>query len=80
MDARQQRLIVAREDRTSTAALWILPIDGGTELEISGLHPKIQANTIRVHPDGKRVAFSTGGVRFEVWTLTNFLTASGASK
>jgi len=68
------RLIVAK------GGLWIVPIDGGAEVEIPGLHPKIAANTIRVHPDGKRVAFSTGDARSEVWTLTNFLTASGASK
>ena len=68
------RLIVAK------GGLWIVPIDGGAEVEIPGLYPKIAANTIRVHPDGKRVAFTTGGARSEVWTLTNFLTASGRGK
>jgi Tol biopolymer transport system component len=81
-----KRLIVAKGVSDSQGfilakgSLWILPIDGGREIEIPGLHAKMQANTIRVHPDGKRVTFSTGGVRFEVWTLTNFLTAGGPGK
>jgi Tol biopolymer transport system component len=76
------RLIVAKGVRPGDplARPWIVPIDGGAELEITGLQPKIAANTIRVHPDGKRVAFTTGRPRSEVWTLTNFLTASGRGK
>ncbi len=28
---------------------------------------------LRIHPDGRRVAFSTGTNAFEVWTLEKFL-------
>jgi serine/threonine protein kinase/Tol biopolymer transport system component len=78
-----KRLVVAKinaDDAREPPRVWIVPIDGGTEVEIAGFHPKIQANSISIHPDGKRVAFSTGGPRFEIWTLSNFLTPSGPGK
>jgi hypothetical protein len=28
---------------------------------------------VRVHPDGRRIAFTAGGVKLEIWVLENFL-------
>src|SRR5207248_2881233 len=30
---------------------------------------------IRIHPDGRQVAFGTGFAQYEVWTMENFLSA-----
>ena len=52
--------------------LWRVPADGG-EPQPVGLE-RFRLRHPRVHPDGKRVVFTTGAPRqFEVWVLENFL-------
>jgi hypothetical protein len=35
---------------------------------------------LRIHPDGRRVAFAAGWPAWEVWVMENFLPALRASK
>jgi Tol biopolymer transport system component len=55
-------------DRRET---WLVPLDGGkpTVLDLPGY----SWGRIRVHPDGKRIAYHAGGLKTEVWVLENFL-------
>jgi Tol biopolymer transport system component len=50
---------------------WLVPLDGGkpTVLDLPGY----SWGRIRVHPDGKRIAYHAGGLKTEVWVLENFL-------
>jgi len=51
--------------------LWKISAEGGqpqpTELTLRALRD------VRVHPDGRRIAFRTGGAHSEVWMMENFL-------
>ena len=67
-----QRLVFTQsENNTSTA--WIVPLSGGNPVQIDPALTTADTNALRIHPDGRRVAYTTGQGRFEVWTLENFL-------
>ena len=71
-----RHLIFAKSDdgTVPNATLWSLQLDGSRPpVQIEGLHPQLGLNTLRVHPDGRRVAFSQGRSGAEVWMLSNFL-------
>jgi Tol biopolymer transport system component len=52
--------------------LWLVPVDGTAarrlDIEVRGWKP---TNGIRLHPDGKHIAFFTGADAREVWALEN---------
>jgi len=51
--------------------LWLVPIQGGEPRKLD-----LAAADMRelvVHPDGRRIAFTSGGDRSEVWVMENFL-------
>ena len=51
---------------------WRLPIDGGERQKLES--NQLQADKIRFHPDGQRIAFAGGrGGAMEIWALENFL-------
>lgn len=51
--------------------LWRIPAKGG-EAYKAGLEMD-QLGSLRVHPDGKRIAFTSGSSKGEVWMMENFL-------
>lgn len=63
--------------RTGAYDPVVVPVAGGAprtlDLEIGQLG-------LRVHPDGRQVAFTTGQQTFELWMLENFLPASAAQR
>jgi len=51
--------------------LWLVPLEGGEPRKLD-----LAARDMRdlaVHPDGRRIAFTSGGDRSEVWVMENFL-------
>jgi len=54
-----------------TIELWRIPADGGQPQEV-GLAMD-QLRSLRVHPDGRRIAFTAGRRKAEMWVLENFL-------
>lgn len=52
---------------------WIVPSGGGKPIRLELEAPGSSA--LRIHPDGRQVAFTTGARKWEVWTLENFLPA-----
>ena len=56
---------------------WVVNATGGTprpvDLEIGPGH-----GSMRMHPDGQRVAYNTGRNGFELWRLDNFLPSAPA--
>ena len=54
-----------------THELWRIPAEGG-EAEKIGLTME-GLSDLRIHPDGKRIAFTAGHHGREVWVLENFL-------
>jgi len=65
---------------TGTSTYWSHAVSTGERVKIQGLNPKTGATTLRIHPDGRRVAFSMGQQQLQVWTLSNFLPAADAKK
>jgi Tol biopolymer transport system component len=51
--------------------LWVVPLQGGEPRKLDLAAPGIRE--LAVHPDGRRIAFTSGGDRSEVWVMENFL-------
>lgn len=72
-----QNLIVARSIRrprqNEHAELWRVPIDGGApqRLGLSLDEPR----DLRLHPDGRQIAYVAGEYGAEIWVMENFLPA-----
>lgn len=68
----------ARGKPTRYVQPWRVPAEGGEpqrfELTIDELW------SLRLHPDGRRIAFGTSGGKAEVWVLENFLPPLDASR
>ena len=68
------RSLLAQKNTTAGAQLWSIPIDGG---ERRKLDLKFwNAAGMRIHPDGRQVAYLDGENKYEVMVLENFLPAS----
>ena len=48
-----------------------MPVEGG-EAEYTGLAREALGN-LQIHPDGRKVSFHAGRLRWEVWVMENFL-------
>jgi Tol biopolymer transport system component len=51
--------------------LWLVPVKGGEPRKLDLEAPGMRE--LCVHPDGRRIAFTSGGDRSEVWVMENFL-------
>jgi Tol biopolymer transport system component len=68
-------------DPNRTAEVWSIPVEGGTprKLDLGGPVPRIPNNdadlnkSIRIHPDGRRIAIETTEPKVEIWVMENFL-------
>ena len=58
--------------------LWRIPADGG-KLENLGVGIDWMSR-LRVHPDGRRIGFTGGPQRFEVWVVENLLPELGSTQ
>jgi Tol biopolymer transport system component len=56
----------------STQELWRIPVDGGAPVRIE-LNPPKMSGGFSIHPDGRRIAYTSGNGQHEVWVLENFL-------
>ncbi len=64
--------LVAEDAKDAQVSLWQVPAQGGSARQIT--KPFRGMNWLRVHPDGKRIAFSSQMVlQHEVWALEHFL-------
>jgi len=51
--------------------LWLVPVQGGEPRKLDLGGPGMRE--LCIHPDGRRIAFTIGGDRSEVWVMENFL-------
>ncbi len=65
-------VIAPRWNSNMTQELWSLPVGGGAPVRTQ-LTPELSAGGFSLHPDGQRVAYTSGLERREVWVLDNFL-------
>jgi hypothetical protein len=70
-------------DNDDQQEFWLLPVRGGQAKKLdnalsarkAGFNPQM-----RVHPDGRRIAYVGGKQVNEVWVLENFLSEAAAGK
>lgn len=55
---------------------WIVNVDSGKAWPIDLVRDTL--HQLRLHPDGRRIAFSSGGRSPEIWALENLLSSPGA--
>jgi Tol biopolymer transport system component len=72
------RSLLVQKNAADGAQLWSIPIDGGERrrLDLSVWN----AIGMRVHPDGRQVAYLDGENKFEIMALENFLPSGTAVK
>jgi Tol biopolymer transport system component len=66
-DHERQRLIYSTRDTAGRSTVWSIPLAGG---EPSRLFDDHSIRDLRLHPDGRRIAFTRARERFEVWAIT----------
>ena len=59
------------EGHQSESELWIVRVDDGEAKRIGALMNL--AMDLRIHPNGRRIAFTIGDKKTEVWVLENFI-------
>jgi Tol biopolymer transport system component len=72
-------VLVTKVVNDSQDELWLVPVGGREPRKIDIGAPKFQG-PIKVHPDGRRVAYVAGDRKADVWVLENFLAALIAKK
>jgi len=72
------RSLLVQKNAADGSRLWSIPIDGGEQRKLD-LSVWIAVG-MRVHPDGRRVAYMDGQNKYEVMVLENFLPATRAAK
>lgn len=60
--------------------LWRISAEGGEPQKLGLVMEGLEPFGLSVHPDGKRIAFTAGTEREEVWVLKDFLPPLGADK
>lgn len=61
-----------------TVELWRVPAKGGEPQRVGLAMDRLR--DLGIHPDGRRLTFTAGELKAEVWVLENFLPALQASK
>lgn len=69
-----RHLLVVHGDAGGPGSLWRLPIDGGTPQPLGVTMEGLNVG-LRLHPDGRRIAFTSGERKSELWVLENLLPA-----
>jgi Tol biopolymer transport system component len=70
-----RRIVVWKSVHGNTTGS-VIALDGGAAVQ---LDPAIPEDS-RIHPDGRRIAYTAGTATHEVWALENFLPAATASR
>jgi Tol biopolymer transport system component len=58
--------------------LWLVPVNGNAPRKL-GLNA-VNIRQLRIHPDGRRIVYTAGQQKREVWVLENFLPTLRASR
>ncbi len=69
-----QALLFTRETDDGERTLWRIPASGGPARD-TGL-AGVKLGQLRIHPDGRQIAFVAGAPSLEVWLVENFLPVS----
>jgi len=71
-------LQVRHRENAPKAELWLIPVAGGEPRKLEA--PADKVHQLRIHPDGRRIAFHAGEARGELWVMENFLPVQRAAR
>ena len=69
--ANGHQIVFVKRQKQGDMELWRIPVEGGEPQDLGITEGIIHG--LRVHPDGKRVAFAGGKFGNDVWVMENFL-------
>ena len=69
-DGRYVLFVICSLDQPNLTELWRVSAEGGEPQKLLEMDV---LNNISVHPDGRRIAFTSGWKAMEVWAMENFL-------
>ena len=69
-DGRYVLFVIRSVDQPWPTGLWRVPAAGGEPQKLLEMD---RLSDISVHPDGRRIAFTSGWSQMEVWAMENFL-------
>ena len=76
-DGRQ--IIFVKAQKNGSNELWQIPVEGGKPRNL-GITNQGIISGLRVHPDGRRVAFTSAKLGGDVWVIENFVPETEAKK
>lgn len=76
-DGRQ--ILFVKDLKNANNELWQIPVEGGKPQNLGIINNGIIAD-LRVHPDGKRVAFTCAKLGGDVWVIENFVPETETKK
>jgi Tol biopolymer transport system component len=59
------------EQRDQVSELWLVPLNGSPRKRVD--FPAIRIAQLRMNPDGRKIAFTSGEAAGEVWVAENIL-------
>jgi hypothetical protein len=62
------------------AELWAIPLGGGDARPLGLPVPGVFVNPAQVSPDGRRVAYTKGPWKFDLWRLQHALPLPGLAR
>ena len=65
--------------KATRSELWGVPVEGGAQRSL-GFSVMKDVQSLSIHPDGRRLAYTAWEPATEVWVMENFLPVSGAAK
>ncbi|MGE5357420.1 MAG: TolB family protein, partial [Bacteroidales bacterium] len=70
-----------RQQPIGEPELWVVPAAGGEARKVAIHLPQLyKLNQLTVNPDGRRIAFTAGQDKSEIWVLDNFLPPAKPAK
>jgi Tol biopolymer transport system component len=73
------QLLFVKAQKDGSNELWQIPVEGGKPRNL-GITIKGIISDLRVHPDGKRIAFTNARLGGDVWVIENFVPKTEAKK
>jgi len=77
--AEGHQIIFVKAQKDGSSELWQIPVEGGIPQNL-GITTLGIISGLRVHPDGRRVAFTSAKLGGDVWVIENFVPKTEAEK
>jgi Tol biopolymer transport system component len=77
--AEGRQILFVKAQKDGSNELWQISVEGGNPRNL-GIINKGIISDLRVHPDGRRIAFTNAILGGDVWVIENFVPKTEAKK